>query len=420
MVNSGLKKSILSAWALDCSGQLIHISDAKKQIDYYCPFCKKELISKQGEIKAHHFAHKSSSHNHGYESIIHSVGKMVTKELIENNMFNYRLDYIINEYSKKHEINIHEPSEISFSKIFKDFKSINLEKKLSENLIPDITIVDRNGNIICIEIGVKNLKKRSDISKYKSLDVSVLEIVLSDLAWGSSKEAIQKAINSTKNQKWHFVSDALDNQKNNIINLAVEKSRLEKAEEKNREKSLLLFPSLLIENGQLNFILIPNVRLEATKIVQGFEKIEQGVFKGIVCVKAVHPLTSQPYSNKEVEVAIYLKSTFATDYVEFEQSPQILIVDDYWDGEEVYWQGFHSWKAKAILKYGVDEKALIYLFKSGGKRGFDERKSLGAWYSKEEKKQFIPKSYRSNASGILKFKEYLPEYFVHYLESSLN
>lgn len=45
--------------AHDKDGNRIHINNIKEYEAYYCPACKAELVIKRGEIKRHHFAHKS-------------------------------------------------------------------------------------------------------------------------------------------------------------------------------------------------------------------------------------------------------------------------------------------------------------------------------------------------------------------------
>lgn len=45
--------------AKDEKGNLVEVDEAKKSKMYYCPCCGAELVLKQGDIKVHHFSHKS-------------------------------------------------------------------------------------------------------------------------------------------------------------------------------------------------------------------------------------------------------------------------------------------------------------------------------------------------------------------------
>ena len=66
---------ILYATAIDKDGNLIHIDDAVKGIDYYCPECKKEFIlHKSGKTgqgsKRPHFKHNELSPNCKPETVL--------------------------------------------------------------------------------------------------------------------------------------------------------------------------------------------------------------------------------------------------------------------------------------------------------------------------------------------------------------
>ncbi|MBN2305529.1 MAG: hypothetical protein JXQ72_13685 [Anaerolineae bacterium] len=45
-------------WALDSTGEPLHITQAERSGVYRCPLCQRPMIAKLGEIKQHHFAHE--------------------------------------------------------------------------------------------------------------------------------------------------------------------------------------------------------------------------------------------------------------------------------------------------------------------------------------------------------------------------
>ena len=47
-------------FANDYNDNRIHIDDTQSNKEYYCPYCGVPLITKKGEIRRHHFAHKRS------------------------------------------------------------------------------------------------------------------------------------------------------------------------------------------------------------------------------------------------------------------------------------------------------------------------------------------------------------------------
>ena len=49
---------MLIAW--DKDDQRVHIDETKSNQSYYCPYCGTELITRKGNIRVHHFAHKKT------------------------------------------------------------------------------------------------------------------------------------------------------------------------------------------------------------------------------------------------------------------------------------------------------------------------------------------------------------------------
>ena len=65
-------------YALDSSGNIRHIKDANPSNDeFFCLFCHRQMIAKQGKIRQWHFAHKALSPNCSYESYLHSLAKLL-------------------------------------------------------------------------------------------------------------------------------------------------------------------------------------------------------------------------------------------------------------------------------------------------------------------------------------------------------
>ena len=47
-------------FAFDYNDNRIHINDAQSNKEYFCPYCGVPLIIKKGDVRQHHFAHKSN------------------------------------------------------------------------------------------------------------------------------------------------------------------------------------------------------------------------------------------------------------------------------------------------------------------------------------------------------------------------
>lgn len=49
-------------FAVDYNDNRVHIDETHSNQEYYCPYCGSPLITKKGEVRQHHFAHKSTHH----------------------------------------------------------------------------------------------------------------------------------------------------------------------------------------------------------------------------------------------------------------------------------------------------------------------------------------------------------------------
>lgn len=82
-------------YALDSSGNIRHIKDANPSNDeFFCLFCHRQMIAKQGKIRQWHFAHKALSPNCSYESYLHSLAKLLILQNSEvNNLSESKLKF---------------------------------------------------------------------------------------------------------------------------------------------------------------------------------------------------------------------------------------------------------------------------------------------------------------------------------------
>lgn len=69
-------------YALNTNNELINIRKASKNKQYFCPYCKSEMILKQGNIRKWHFAHKTD--NCSYDNYLHSIAKIMIADWFNN------------------------------------------------------------------------------------------------------------------------------------------------------------------------------------------------------------------------------------------------------------------------------------------------------------------------------------------------
>lgn len=74
---------LMIPYALNTDNSVVYPSDARKGEHYFCPKCKAPVIVKQGDVRVHHFAHKSDTNCQGPESPLHSA----CIQAIANNLY---------------------------------------------------------------------------------------------------------------------------------------------------------------------------------------------------------------------------------------------------------------------------------------------------------------------------------------------
>ena len=169
-------KEILYTTALDKEDNLVHINNAVKGIQYFCPTCKNEFIlrksGKSGKgSRRSHFAHNEISPNCTPESVLHSSFKKMLITLLQK-CKNENKPFIIN------------------------WNCNNCHGKFSENLLhkvhvikeefnlteckPDIALLDENENVFAvIEIVVTHEPDDKALEYYKKNNITLIQLNLS-------------------------------------------------------------------------------------------------------------------------------------------------------------------------------------------------------------------------------------------------
>ena len=61
--------------ALDQDNNIVDIRNTEDNKKYYCPYCRKEMITKRGNIREWHFAHKKEACS--YDNYLHSIAEIM-------------------------------------------------------------------------------------------------------------------------------------------------------------------------------------------------------------------------------------------------------------------------------------------------------------------------------------------------------
>jgi hypothetical protein len=182
---------ILHKYAEDNNGDIIHISNAKIGIKYFCPGCKEEFIFKNGEIRQKHFSHKSQTHvcsGGGGEGYLHETfKKMLFYKILEN--INKRKPLVItwkcNICNYGH-----------FQDLLLGIKEIKIEYNL-EGCRPDLVLFNEIGQVAFIIEIVDTHEPENNVIEYCIKNNTILVIIkLKDL---DDLDNIDNIIKNTSN-----------------------------------------------------------------------------------------------------------------------------------------------------------------------------------------------------------------------------
>lgn len=161
--------------AVNSDGQSVFIDDVPngKKCGCFCKECKGALIAKQGNIKAHHFAHAN-----GNDSIkcSQTALHLLAKEIIAEEK---RIPAFVDGGIK-----------------FVEADFVEQEKNLGD-IIPDL-YAEHNGKPVVVEIFVSHAVDDEKLAKIQNHRLTTFEINLSELVF-ETKEDVRKAIYDFKN-----------------------------------------------------------------------------------------------------------------------------------------------------------------------------------------------------------------------------
>ncbi|MEF3077847.1 competence protein CoiA family protein [Winogradskyella poriferorum] len=204
------------------NGKTISIYDSEDRSyfdDCFCPDenCNSPLVAKKGNIRTHHFAHKSNSPScYGLETALHLRTKEILQKIgyLDTPKYSLNLDILyyalqdeISKIEREYDFNIYKnilaKNKIEFYPLNEYFNKFNgryewvdftvveskrinlnnytiLSEKLEGSIVPDITLVDKQSTEkIYIEVGVTHLVDEHKRKKIEEKDFTVLEIDLS-------------------------------------------------------------------------------------------------------------------------------------------------------------------------------------------------------------------------------------------------
>lgn len=188
------KKQQYMTWALK-DEKMVHVDEVERGLKCgcICPACGEPLIAKQGEKKTHHFAHQSTVNcEYGYESSLH----LLSKEILSETQI-FRIPPVEVHFRESHKL----PVEVSDSKDIK-IDEVKLEHRIG-GIIPDVVLYSGEKEFL-VEIYVTHRVDEEKLEKIRALDISVIEIDLSNQETISKEMLREILINGIEKKEWLF------------------------------------------------------------------------------------------------------------------------------------------------------------------------------------------------------------------------
>jgi hypothetical protein len=196
------------------NNQLYSINDVESGLScgLHCALCNDQLIAKKGKKTKHHFAHYRIENCQGaVETALHLLAKEIIDEekeitlpSVELKIGEKREAYIFHKETKVH------------------FQNVKVENRL-DNIIPDL-ICYVQGQPLLIEIAVTHFIDKEKRRKIKKLNLSTIEIDLSEFKQGIEKEELKEIlISGTNRKKWiynkrlRFINNSIQSERNKIV-----------------------------------------------------------------------------------------------------------------------------------------------------------------------------------------------------------
>ena len=180
-------------WAVATNGEPAHVSEVANGLRCACtcPICDGALIARQGKINEHHFAHASGEEcRHAAETALHLAAKDILarrKEIV--------LPEVAFEFPHTSRGKIIAPERRY------PIESVEVERKTG-SIIPDV-IVECSGRELLVEVTVTHGVDDEKLRRIRELDLSCLEVDLSDAPRDLGREELEKiVVDGTARKRW--------------------------------------------------------------------------------------------------------------------------------------------------------------------------------------------------------------------------
>jgi len=180
-------------------GTLVHVSTVVSGLSCgcYCSKCNNPVIAKKGQIREHHFAHKSGTECAGAaETVLHLLSKEIFSELKSISIPAY--DYKRTKSFPNRKSVVHEEKLANGGNVTID--AVEIEKHLG-NFKPDIVIIS-NGKKLIVEIAVTHKVGKIKQRKLRKYNIPAIEIRIPEEYALKEKDELKYLIKNNTNIKY--------------------------------------------------------------------------------------------------------------------------------------------------------------------------------------------------------------------------
>lgn len=195
-----------SSWALR-DGVWVNIEAVSSGLscNCICPVCGNKMIAKKGDVNQHHFAHYTEEHcGYSTETAIH----MMTKEIIgKSSCIKLPAVHITDiglPMNSPEKSILHNETKIEIERAFLE-KQLNVTGKVY--ITPDI-LIEAKGKRLIVEIFVSHEVDEAKLNLIKYLNISAIEIDLSNIGNISYEDLKFILIDEAKNKRWLYNNKA--------------------------------------------------------------------------------------------------------------------------------------------------------------------------------------------------------------------
>lgn len=246
-------------YAINRSGELVHVDDVPTGLDCecFCPACKEPLIAKnQGEIRLHHFAHKSGTEcKYAQETMLHLLAKEKIQEAFLSKP-NFWIRFYYESYCQNYNECKYYRKDNCFNKNLKSFDLKTLRYDSCEQ-----------------ETKYNNNNRRSDLKIYSSIKKDREPIYIEFFVTHASDEKKLHSFNRIIEIKIESVEDIINISQNGISeenrNVHFYGFKKEGYDNNSISTEVMIFRYILLKNGKSLYkpYQLHNCKKEITKFL---------------------------------------------------------------------------------------------------------------------------------------------------------